>query len=103
LGTTALDHDILLWKLDTFYGIRGLPLKLLASYLQERQQYTVVEDYRSSMLEISQGVPQGSSLEPLLFALYVNDLPKSSAFNSTLFADNTVLSISSANCIELKN
>jgi len=93
----TIDHDILLWKLDTFYRIRGLPLKLLASYLQGRQQYTVVEDYRSSVLEITQGIPQGSSLGPLLFALYVNDLPKASAFNSTLFADDTVLSVSSAN------
>jgi len=54
------------------------------------------------MLEITQGVPQGSSLEPLLFALYVNGLPKASGFNSSLFADDTVLSISSGNCIELK-
>jgi len=91
-----------LWKLDTFYRIRGLPLKLLASYLQGRQQYTVVGDYRSSVLEISQGIPQGSSLGPLLFGLYVNDLPKASTFNSTLFADDTVLSISSAKCIELQ-
>jgi len=54
------------------------------------------------MLEITQGVPQGSSLGPLLFALYVTDLLKASAFNSTLFADDTVLSISSGNCIELQ-
>jgi len=38
----------------------------------------------------------------LLFALYVSDLPKASAFNSTLFADDPVLSISSENCIELQ-
>jgi len=97
-----IDHDILLWKLDTFYGIRGLPLKLLASYLQGRQQYTVVGDYRSSMLDITQVVPQGSSRGSLLIALCVNDLAKASAFNSTLFSDDTVLSISSGNCIELQ-
>ena len=73
-----------------------MAIHFLPSYLQGRQQYTVVGDYRSSVLEISQGIPQGSSLGPLLSALYVNDLPKASAFNSTLFADDTVLSISSA-------
>jgi len=102
LGTPAIDHDILLWKRGNIYGIRGLPHKLLASYLQVRQQYTVVGGYRSSMFEITQGVPQGSSLGHLLFALYVNNLPKASAFNSTLFADDNVLSISSGNCIELQ-
>jgi len=38
----TLDHEMLLWKLEHFYGIRGLPHKLLTSYLQDRQQYTVV-------------------------------------------------------------
>ena len=38
----TLDHEMLLWKLEHFYGIRELPHKLLTSYLQDRQQYTVV-------------------------------------------------------------
>ena len=38
----TLDHEILLWKLEHFYGIGGLPHKLLTSYLQDRQQYIVV-------------------------------------------------------------
>jgi len=44
----TLDHEILLWKLEQFYGIRGLPHELLTSYLQDRQQYTVVGGYRST-------------------------------------------------------
>jgi len=44
----TLDHEILLWKLEHFYGIRGLPHKLLTSYLQDRQQYAVVGGYRSN-------------------------------------------------------
>ena len=39
----TIDHDVLLWKLNNFFGIKGLPLKLLASYLQGRQQYTVID------------------------------------------------------------
>jgi len=54
------------------------------------------------MFEITQGVPQGSLLGPLLFALHVNDLLKASAFNSSLFADDTVLCISSGNCVVLQ-
>jgi len=44
MSTGIANIAILLWKLDTFHGIRDLPLKLLASYLQGRQQYTAVGD-----------------------------------------------------------
>jgi len=94
---------VLLWKLNNFFGIRGLPLKLLASYLQGRQQYTVIDGCTSATLNITQGVPQGSSLGPLLFALYINDLPSTTKLTPTLFADNTVVSISGSNSAELQS
>jgi len=43
----TIDHSILLHKLEHFYRIRGIPLKLLTNYLQDRQQYSVVEAYKS--------------------------------------------------------
>ena len=96
-------HEMLLWKLEHFFGIRGLPHKLLTSYLQDRQQYSVVGGYRSTTQGVSLGVPQGSSLGPLLFALYVNDLPQASNLTPTLFADDTLLTISCANSANLQN
>ena len=89
----TIDHDVLLWKLNNFFGIRGinLPLKLLASYLQGRQQYTVIDGCTSATLNITQGVPQGSSLGPLLFAFYINDLPSTTKLTPTLFADDTII------------
>ena len=99
----TIDHDVLLWKLNNFFGIRGLPPKLLASYLQGRQQYTVIDDCTSATLNITPGVPQGSSFGPWLFALYINDLPSTTKLTPTLFSDDTVLSISGSNSTELQS
>jgi len=54
----TLVHEILLWKLEHFYGIRGLPHKRLTSYLQDRQQYTVVGRFRSTTRGVTLGVPR---------------------------------------------
>jgi len=78
-------------------------LKLLASYLQGRQQYIVIDGCISSTLSATQGVPQGSSLGPLLFALEINNLPMITKLTPTLCADDTVLSISGSNSTELQN
>ena len=60
-------------EIGQFFGITGLPLKLLANYLQGRQRYTVIDGCISSTLNISQGVPQGSSLACYLrFVLMIN-------------------------------
>jgi len=56
-------------EIEKPFGIRGFPLKLLASYLHAGQQYTVIDGCISSTLNITQRVPQGLSLGPLLFAL----------------------------------
>ena len=77
----TINHTILIKKLEK-YGIRGLPLQLLASYLADRQQYTIVNQFKSKSRDVICGIPQGSTLGPLLFNIYINDLPLAS--NSTI-------------------
>ena len=65
--------DILLSKLN-HYGIRGTPLKLLKSFLNNRSQYVKIDGFRSSSSQVTLGTPQGSILSPLLFIIFINDL-----------------------------
>ena len=86
----TVDKSILLKKLEHF-GIRGIGLKLLENYLTNRKQCVMIDGLLSDVLSIDCGVPQGSNLGPLLFLIYVNDLPEVSNLITKLFADDTCL------------
>ena len=85
----TVNHRILLSKLE-HYGIRGCAFEWFRSYLSDRKKYVSVNGSNSNLLSITCGVPQGSVLGPLLFLIYINDLPNASKkLTFYLFADDT--------------
>ena len=87
----TLNHEILLNKLS-HYGITDTALKWFSSYLTGRQQYVEIESASSYLLTLKTGVPQGSILGPLLFLIYMNDIPNATNnFIFILYADDTSL------------
>ena len=87
----TLNHNILISKLSS-YGIRGVVLDWLRSYLENRKQYLQLSNIKSDLKKIECGVPQGSVLGPKLFLLYINDIcDVSTILQFVLFADDTNL------------
>ena len=97
----TVNHQMLLRKLEK-YGIRGNILEMFQSYLTNRVQFVYVNGCESDKMQINCGVPQGSCLGPTLFSLYINDLPDITNFSIRLFADDTVLVMTSNDLQQLK-
>ena len=97
----TVNHRILLDKLEC-YGIKDQELKFFESYLSNRMQCCNVNGQTSSFRAISCGVPQGSTLGPLLFIIYLNDLPLAvKDAEITLYADDTSLYKAFKNIMDL--
>ena len=98
----TVDHSILLKKLNC-YGIQNNSLNWFTSYLSKRAQCSVVNNKTSRLQYITTGVPQGSNLGPLLFLLYINDLPNClERVTPGMYADDTQVTAASKNVSELE-
>ena len=83
-------HNRLLWKLEE-YGVERRTLCWIRHFLRDRSQCVVVDGKRSDPAPVTSGVPQGSVIGPILFLVYINDLPDCVSSSIRLFADDTII------------
>ena len=84
----TVPHRRLLSKLSA-YGIHGNIFRWIKCFLEGRTQVVKVNGVESESASVLSGIPQGSVLGPILFLIYINDLPDVVASNSLLYADDT--------------
>ena len=89
-----VNHELLIYKLN-YMGFNTNLVKWISSYLKDRSQLVLFEGYLSKTINVPSGVPQGSHLGPVLFLLFINDLPNSINYSKLLmYADDVKLFIS---------
>ena len=96
-----IDHSILLGKLSA-YGVKGTELTWFTDYLRERRQRVVLNGVNFDWSDVTRGVPQGSILGPLLFIIFVDDLPDVVEHSTvSLCADDTTLYTSGGDAVNV--
>lgn len=85
-----MDHNLLLKKLELYFGFSPSAIKLIRSYLVNRRQFVRIENKSSATKFVHSGVPQGSILGPILFCLFINDIVKCcNNVSAHIYADDT--------------
>ena len=98
----TIDHEIILQKLAK-YGVDQDALKWFKSYLTNRLQRCYVNNHLSSVSPLNCGVPQGSIIDPLLFLIYINDLPNCLSLGSPrMYADDTNVTFAASDMLGLE-
>ena len=95
----TVDHEILLGRLSSRFGIKGKALDWLRSYLTDRTQLVKVDDASSTVRPLHWGVPQGSVLGPMLYLLYTSplgDIVREHGLSFHFYADDSQLNTSFA-------
>jgi hypothetical protein len=101
----TIDHSILIERLTSWFGLNGVVLSWIQSYLSSRSFKVKLDGTQSPNYQLFYGVPQGSVLGPLLFTLYttpLSSLISNSTVNHHLYADDTQLFISFSSLIFLQ-
>ena len=97
----TVNHSLLLSRLENSFGITGTVLQWFHSYLTGRSQFVEINDTKSSVRDLTVGVPQGSVLGPILYLLYTAPLAeiiRSHGLVYHFYADDTQLYISFKDC-----
>jgi hypothetical protein len=97
-----VSHRLLLHKLEK-YGITGKLLKWIKAFLTNRSQRVILGDATSQWTKVTSGVPQGSVLGPLLFLLYINDMPDKIKNVIKMYADDSKLISNGVHTCEMQN